>query len=166
LIKLKSDVILNDEIRNVRTICLPVCPEQFIENRKFENEFDKTVAIAGWGKTENGSASDVLMGAHIPYLTNAECTTQYDEIKSKYKTLKANIQEFHMCAGGYNLTNTCSGDSGSPVMHPAQNSKGYTRFFQQGIHSSGLDCDRRIKSPAINARVSKYINWILDHLSD
>lgn len=53
---------------NAGAICLPVTSEQ--RNRDIENQ---TATIAGWGSTENGTKSPVLLSAKIQTFTNDAC---------------------------------------------------------------------------------------------
>lgn len=59
----------------------------------------------GWGITESGSRSDELLKAYIPYLTSVECVARYSQTS-------VNIYSSFMCAGGFNRTESCKGDSG------------------------------------------------------
>lgn len=70
---------------------------------KFEN-FSKFLRkkrryfwFAGWGKTESGKQSDVLLKAYVPYVKNEPCVKRFagDNIP---------IYETYLCAGGKNKT--------------------------------------------------------------
>lgn len=62
---------------NVKTICLPIEEQQFIENQPDE---DKIGTVAGWGRNGKASSkfSDVLMQARVPYIDNDVCNNQFE----------------------------------------------------------------------------------------
>jgi secreted trypsin-like serine protease len=58
------------------------------------------------------------------------------------------------------------GDSGSGLIgNVLDKTKNKDLFFQHGIVSIGVDCSRSEPFPGIYTRVSKYIKWILDNMS-
>lgn len=61
--------------------------------------------LSGWGKTENGIPSQVLMKAFVPYVPRDECAQKFSVINLK-------TYDTYLCAGGANKTDTCNGDSG------------------------------------------------------
>lgn len=88
LIMLKHEAILNKNIRNVETICLPVSSNQMIENIN-ENGGAPNMEIAGWGRTEtNLHASDVLLFAKVPYVSNEECATRLSSFHMRLNSLE------------------------------------------------------------------------------
>ncbi|CRL05909.1 CLUMA_CG019129, isoform A [Clunio marinus] len=162
LIRLSRDVELSKKRINVRTICLPVEESQQIDN--IHDEF-LNLTIAGWGLTENDrKQSDVLIKAKVPYLSNPSCIKIYDIKKRNYSTLKIEIKDSHMCAGGIERVDTCRGDSGSALMGVADLGN-FSRIFQHGIVSMGVKCSQVEPFPGIYTRVSKFITWILDNMT-
>lgn len=59
----------------------------------------------GWGRVESGKQSDVLMKAHVPYISNSQCI-------QRFAPANVRVYETYLCAGGKNKTDTCNGDSG------------------------------------------------------
>lgn len=165
LIKLSRDVELSKRRKHIKTICLPVDESQQIDNLE---EADKILTVAGWGHTEHTrTISDVLLKAFVPYLPNEECGKKYKKVLySSGDTRKVIVvRDIHMCAGGTGRNDTCSGDSGSALMGFATlNNK--PRMFQHGIVSFGIDCQLHISHPGIYTRVSKFVGWILDNISE
>ena len=53
----------------------------------------KTSQVAGWGKTENSSHSDVLLKVQVPFFMSREC-------KLKYPILPIANDDRQICAGG------------------------------------------------------------------
>jgi secreted trypsin-like serine protease len=116
-------------------------------------EPDDPAWIIGWGVTEKGTASQQLLEADVPMRSDAMCggVLAYDT-------------DFHpatmVCAGGGGTANdsdTCSGDSGGPLMVPAT-----PPFSLVGITSWGdVVCNSptkpgvytRLGAPALNAWV-------------
>jgi hypothetical protein len=95
LIKLENEVEFQN-IKHIRTICLPVKPEQAIENLKFDSDNDKTMLIAGWGQTEEKPSSDVLLFAQFTYLNNDECVAKVYDTARRHREFKMIVLESHM----------------------------------------------------------------------
>lgn len=95
LVKLKTYAIRTN---NVDTVCLPVDPKQYLDKVLKEENKVLRLTIAGWGTTENSgrSSSDVLMHAHVPYLTSVECGEKFRQLSTKYKSIRIHIQRNHL----------------------------------------------------------------------
>jgi secreted trypsin-like serine protease len=97
---------------NIKTICLPINTENDIEiiwRDHVRKNMKLKLIIAGFGRIGNGVSSDVLQKAYVPFVTNENCMQRYRETPSTAKI--AILKEF-ICAGGFNRTDTCRGDSG------------------------------------------------------
>lgn len=72
------------------------------------------------------------------------------------------IGEKQICAGVIGK-DSCSGDSGGPIMRlvklPDQKSP---QWFQEGVVSWGQDC--ATDHPGIYTRVTSYMDWILENI--
>lgn len=70
-----------------------------------------------------------------------------------------------LCAGGERGRDTCSGDSGGPLMARLSdaNSQG-AQWYQAGIVAWGVGC--ATNTPAVYTRVSRYLNWILENMDE
>lgn len=113
----------------VQTICLP-------------GPWDlrgKPMVVAGWGATEKGSASNVMMEA-----------PQLEMACGPYNAGKPG----NICAG-YNRSTHCPGDSGGP-MFIFQGGK----YYITGICSATYGC----RPPGIFTRVSYYVSWIRQYV--
>ncbi|CAO1430413.1 unnamed protein product [Diamesa hyperborea] len=142
--------------RNVKTICLPTNENELITKTI---EIDKLI-ISGWGKTEHKKASDVLLFAEIPYLPLDGCKERMKE-----DGIELILYESHICAGGADLKDTCSGDSGGPLAGGIERSKNkLPKMFQFGIVSVGVGCRGQGVSPGIYTNVAYYMKWILDQM--
>lgn len=78
----------------IRPICLPP-PEETV--RVGEN-----VTVAGWGKTEQGTSSQIKQKVVVPIFDRNICTQQF----AKYGL---EIVESQICAGGEKHRDACSG---------------------------------------------------------
>jgi len=75
------------------------------------------------------------------------------------------IGEDQICAGGDRGKDSCAGDSGSALMMETFPTEYDPRYVQIGVVSFGA---RRCASqgvPAVYARVSNYLEWILNSTS-
>lgn len=125
------------------------------------------MTISGWGYTEKSlQISDVLMHALVPYLNQTECITKFNDLRSRISGIDFALTDTHLCAGGYDRRDTCYGDSGGPLTYPADNDAGKPRTFQHGIISAGFQCSVIQPYPGIYTRIDKFMEWILDNLSD
>lgn len=141
LLRLLAIIEFNDSIQ---PICLPLT--SYLQNFSLSK-----ILITGWGITEKGSQSDVLLQALIPVTDNDSC---------ELRSARILLAPSHLCAGG-NMSDSCRGDSGGPAIYPADTLKG-RRFVQFGIVSAGNDCDKTATTNGLYTRVSSYVKWILD----
>mmetsp|Transcript_20443 Transcript_20443/g.33749 ORF Transcript_20443/g.33749 Transcript_20443/m.33749 type:complete len:384 (-) Transcript_20443:308-1459(-) len=110
------------------------------------------LSALGWGTvTEEGLISPALKIAHIPVVSNRQCTR-----RGWYHP--SFVDEKMMCAG-YNAggNSTCYGDNGGPLIF-----SNYKRRVQVGIVSWSEGCGRR-RRPAVFTRLSTYDKWITRH---
>lgn len=146
LIRLKSKV--HNYTSYIQPICLPFDIE--ITGRE-----EKKYQIAGWGKTDfyESGGSPVLQFATVINVPIDECNNlQAKEVR--------NLTEKQLCSEGNRGEDPCKGDSGGPLMEVI--SKG--RIIQVGIVSFGpIPC---ANAPSVYSRVSAYLDWILDHISE
>ncbi|CAL1535735.1 unnamed protein product [Lymnaea stagnalis] len=102
--------------------------------------------VAGWGLTiygNNTSEATILQHVELPLVDQQRC-------QNSYFTGPETINELKLCAGDYYQggRDTCSGDSGGPLMCL---SKG--RYFLYGVTSFGKYCGFRYY-PGVYARVN------------
>lgn len=101
LLRLERSIAYTDF---VRPICLPISPNLRAAT------FDGIVMdVAGWGKTENMSVSDLKLKAAVMGHTIDECRAVY---------MRQNIilEDSQICAGGQEGVDSCRGDSGGPLI--------------------------------------------------
>lgn len=148
-----------EEKKHIRTICLPVNESQQID-LKADNQ---TLIVAGWGQTDTSLVmQDELLKTSVPYLPNEQCNEKYASLKIA-NPIK--ISDNQMCAGGSDQRDSCNGDSGAPLIGFADLDD-VSRMFQYGIVSFGKKCETQTVFPAVYTRISKYLGWILDNITE
>ena len=94
--------------------------------------------VIGWGVTETGSQSATLREAQVPMLADGSCASAWGSYFSSTSMV---------CAGGQS-TDSCSGDSGGPLMVPRSGS-----FELVGVVSWGSSPCGQLGVPGVYARV-------------
>ncbi|XP_055380979.1 phenoloxidase-activating factor 3-like [Condylostylus longicornis] len=141
---------------NVYTICLPT-------NAELRNTVFNTGQLSGWGTTEKGNVSHVLLKGTL------DINTQRPQCEDFYsKTYSIDVNEKLICAAGKNKVDSCKGDSGGPLFQQKQLKIGETKkFLQFGIVAAGpgIECGSVIESGgSIYTNVPRYMKWILDNI--
>lgn len=91
----------------------------------------------------------------MPVVDNARCATEFAG--------QAQVLDTQLCAGGERGIDSCSGDSGGPLMQTARVRT--AQMVQFGIVSFGRStCSAERLAPAVYTRVASYAKWILDRL--
>ncbi|XP_013108340.1 serine protease grass [Stomoxys calcitrans] len=147
LIKLDRKVVFK---KHIKPICLPITPD----SRRFNNQNEDF--IAGWGSTEQGVKSNVLLKATVNSLPLSTCQERFAIDISPKK---------HLCAGDLKTgRDNCRGDSGGPLLQFTKY-KNFKRFIQYGIVASGgTACDLRQAFPGIYTNVLNYLPWITNKI--
>ena len=133
----------------VRPACLP--------KRVDENLAGQRGVAIGWGKTQRKSRNTPqrLQEVLLPIWSHEACDT-----KSNWADT---IQRYYLCAGPKNGDrDTCSGDSGRPLMVRDFKTR---RYILVGATSFGSECASE-NNPGIYARVSFFLDWIYYHTND
>ncbi|XP_073831833.1 transmembrane protease serine 9 [Musca autumnalis] len=105
--------------------------------------------VTGWGVTEDGYSSDLLMTVDVPYIPSDVCRTE-----SAYLDL---VKPGMMCAGYLEgERDACQGDSGGPLV---------CKNAQAGITSWGSGCAQPLK-PGVYTDVAYYKDWILEKVAE
>ncbi|OWR50265.1 seminal fluid protein CSSFP032 [Danaus plexippus plexippus] len=138
---------------SMKPICLPTTPTLLSEQLE-----GLQGVVAGWGTTEDGLQSPVLLSVDLPILTNSQCQSVYHGSLQIYDT--------QLCAGGVVDKDSCGGDSGGPLMYPGRTQSVGVRYVQRGIVSYGSKRCGIGGLPGVYTRVSYYMKWILDNIRD
>lgn len=136
----------------VRPICLPTSNEELRKSYLGQKLF-----VAGWGKTENRSESNIKLKVQIPVKQTSECSTTYSIANVK-------LGPGQMCAGGEKGRDSCRGDSGGPLMTVSKDKNKEDHWFAAGVVSFGPSPCGMENWPGVYTKVSKYVNWIVSKL--
>ncbi|XP_062396187.1 chymotrypsin-like elastase family member 2A [Sardina pilchardus] len=110
--------------------------------------------VTGWGRlSTNGDGSDTLQQALLPVVEYDIC--KHPDWWSFLLTDKM------VCAGGDGTVGSCMGDSGGPLN--CQNSDGIWEVH--GIVSFGAPSCNQVQRPSVFTRVSAYVSWINNIMS-
>ncbi|KAK3909564.1 Serine protease easter [Frankliniella fusca] len=151
LVRLSRDV---DFTEWIQPICVPVSQEQ-----KTKSYVGKKLWVAGWGKTETKSESDVKLKLAVPVVSRSDCASVYSKASVE---LNDNSQ---LCAGGEKGRDSCNGDSGGPLMSVEQLNDGglpKTVWSVSGVVAFGPVKCGMLGWPGVYTRVTHYVPWILD----
>ncbi|XP_068244241.1 phenoloxidase-activating factor 1-like [Palaemon carinicauda] len=140
LIRLDRKVTFN---RLVQPACLP--DAQF-DVESFLNRRNAT--IAGWGSMGEGSKSQVLKSAGVPFVNLDTCQSLYQN----------SFNSDQLCFGGEGGRDSCSGDSGGPIFQASTTGDRTTII---GVSSFRIECGAY---PDIYTKVSSYRSWIVQNL--
>ncbi|XP_055609289.1 CLIP domain-containing serine protease B4-like [Uranotaenia lowii] len=140
LIRMVRDVSFSSYIS---PICLPVAPAE----RNKNNVGTKAVA-AGWGRTETASQSSVKLKVELDI-------TDFNKCASVYRNSQVTLRDTQLCAGGLRGKDTCSGDSGGPLMKRVVGN-----IYLYGIVSFGPNKCGTKDVPGVYTNVPKFIDWI------
>ncbi|XP_072944154.1 uncharacterized protein l(2)k05911 isoform X2 [Epargyreus clarus] len=125
--------------KNIRPVCLPGGSRAYA---------GLIATVIGWGSLREGGAQpSVLQEVSIPVWTNAECRLKYGS------AAPGGIVDHMLCAGKASM-DSCSGDSGGPLMI---NEGG--RWTQVGVVSWGIGCGKG-QYPGVYTRVTAFLPWI------
>lgn len=103
----------------------------------------------------SGNQSEILQTLAVPYVSFKLCQLAYMG--------RENLTEKQMCVGGQMGKDSCTGDSGGPLM-ATHSLDGPPRYFLVGVVSYGpLDCSVT-QTPGVYTNVSAYMGWILDSI--
>jgi trypsin len=107
----------------------------------------------GYGKTysldrrQTADASAILLTGWLKLWSQADCAKAYQDYPGRITTLT-------LCASGREGTDSCTGDSGGPLM-----ARDRVGLVQIGVISWGDGCGK-IGRPGVYVRVDKYLGWI------
>ncbi|XP_054011033.1 transmembrane protease serine 9-like [Hylaeus anthracinus] len=143
LLRLTHDVTFTNY---VKPICLPP-----------NAAFGQKVVVAGWGKTENTSASDVKLKLTLPIADDASC-------RQTYSNARVMLGYGQLCAGGQKGKDSCRGDSGGPLMSLEKDQDGNGKWTAVGVVSFGPSPCGMPGWPGVYTRVADFVPWILSKM--
>uniref|UniRef100_T1ILI1 Peptidase S1 domain-containing protein n=1 Tax=Strigamia maritima TaxID=126957 RepID=T1ILI1_STRMM len=140
LVRLASKVIYTDTI-------VPVC---LAEQGDLTDYTNKTVTVAGWGSLGwRQPTTPILHDVDLSVWSNSKCAEGFN----KHFHTTGHIVDHMICAGDFKK-DSCTGDSGGPLMIQKGN-----QWIQLGIVSWGIQCGST-HLPGVYTRVSQFRNWI------
>lgn len=110
----------------------------------------KKFVVAGWGRTLVSKRSSIKLKVSIPPYDLEAC-------RKLYGTRSIELKDSQLCAGGNYAQDSCSGDSGGPLMSREKGS-----WIAEGIVSFGLGCG--LERPAVYTKVQSFLPWIRSKL--
>ena len=115
--------------------------------------------VAGWGRiseeTTNTTLSSVLRKVHAPIIPINECKRIYP----KYRIITNDKQ---ICAGAINGQDSCTGDSGGPLIVSKSESTDSTKYLYGIVSFGSRKCGNG--KPAVHTNLRYYKDWILKNL--
>lgn len=105
--------------------------------------------VTGWGLTELGANSDLLMTLDVPVIGEQQCI---NDTKLGHLILPGMMCAGYMEGG----KDACSGDSGGPLV---------CQSLLRGVVSWGISCAQP-DLPGVYTEVAYYYDWILDQIQN
>jgi secreted trypsin-like serine protease len=153
--KVKNDIALIRLVHEcdynffVKPICLPLTDQ--LRNTNLDGF---TLTVAGWGRTENTSKSNVKLKVNVNIVPLEACRLVFP---SQYLWTK------QLCAGGVEGKDSCTGDSGGPLMKDITDNHNHY-YYIAGVVSFGTSPCGLEGKPGVYTKVSEYVDWILETL--
>lgn len=97
------------------------------------------------------------MTATLPLVRRSRCEEEFLGHSS--------IGSHQLCAGGVIGTDSCTGDSGGPLMS-ALSVNSPPRYYLMGVVSFGDSQCGNTTSPGVYTKITDYLPWILDHIKE
>lgn len=118
---------------------------------------DKKLVVAGFGLTEAfGDSSEVMLKVSVPLVNETTCA-------AVFRRNQAKIGKTQLCAGGARGQDSCSGDSGGPLMATGRFGPPH---YAVGVVSFGVTRCGTENVPGVYTRVTEYLNWIMDNMRE
>ncbi|XP_012285284.1 serine protease easter-like [Orussus abietinus] len=130
----------------IKPICLPS-----------DESLGPKLVVAGWGKTETKTESNIKLKLTLPLADGAECNRTYGNAGVR-------LGGGQICAGGQRGKDSCRGDSGGPLMSFQRSFDGTGRWAVVGIVSFGPSPCGMQGWPGVYTKVDDYTPWVLRNL--
>ncbi|XP_055903205.1 serine protease easter-like isoform X2 [Eupeodes corollae] len=136
----------------IQPICLPL--KDILKRSTFEGS---VMDVSGWGKTEQGTSSNLKLKAEVPIVPLNDCQRVYSQ-------RSVDLQSSQMCAGGQQGIDSCRGDSGGPLIGLDSSNKMRVYYFLAGVVSFGPTPCGLQGWPGVYTKVSDYVDWIQQNI--
>ncbi|XP_018563884.1 serine protease 7-like isoform X1 [Anoplophora glabripennis] len=140
IIQLKENALLTDYVQ-------PIC---LVDD---DNETPVSYFLSGWGRTENNSYSKVKLFVQISAFNKTKCV-------EKYSSSNIKLKDTQICAGGEDQKDSCSGDSGGPLMISSDDQT----WYAAGIVSFGMGCGMK-GWPGVYTNIAKFLPWLKSEMA-
>ncbi|XP_074105302.1 CLIP domain-containing serine protease HP8-like [Cotesia typhae] len=136
----------------VMPICMPV--GELLE----KNLTGGIAETAGWGifDIDHPKSSVILQTIKLPILETYMCVNAFKN--------QAQVDELQLCVGGKVGQDSCTGDSGGPLMK-VEALNDIPKYYLIGIVSFGAKHCGQSPMPAVYTRLTRYLVWILENIS-
>ncbi|XP_018563878.1 serine protease 7-like [Anoplophora glabripennis] len=104
--------------------------------------------LSGWGKTEKELISKIKLKVEVPSFDKEKC-------KEKYFSRNIILKNTQICAGGEYRKDSCTGDSGGPLMMSTDDGI----WYALGVVSFGMGCGVE-GWPGVYTNIAKFLPWI------
>ncbi|XP_057338091.1 CLIP domain-containing serine protease HP8-like [Microplitis mediator] len=149
LIRLDRPVVYNGFV-------MPICmPAGDLLKKNLTGGIAET---AGWGifDIDHPKSSIVLQTIKLPILETYMCVRSFKN--------QAQIDDMQLCVGGTVGKDSCTGDSGGPLMK-VEALNDIPKYYLIGIVSFGAKHCGQTAMPAVYTRITRYLFWILENIS-
>lgn len=144
LLRLSYDVPFT---KYVKPICLP----------SNSTSLYGSLYVAGWGKTESRSASNIKLKLRLPLVSQDRCDQTYSGAGVR-------LGFGQICAGGQRGKDSCRGDSGGPLMAVEMSPEGFNKWSAIGVVSFGPSPCGMQGWPGVYSKVYEFVPWIVSKL--
>ncbi|KAF5289869.1 hypothetical protein FQR65_LT02003 [Abscondita terminalis] len=137
--------------QSIQPICMPT-------SKDFATtDFTGTsMVVTGFGRTETRGQSNIKLKVEVPIKPKSECVPLY-------KKNGVTLIDTQFCAGGNKGEDSCTGDSGGPLMYLRQTETEYN-WYLYGIVSFGpIQCGAK-DFPGIYTNVNKFMPWVVSNM--
>ncbi|KAI4498470.1 hypothetical protein M0802_006405 [Mischocyttarus mexicanus] len=143
MLRLSRDIESTDYIK---PICLPR-----------SEAFNTQLYVAGWGRTEYNSSSNIKLKLSLPLADKDNCARTYSRVKIR-------LGFGQICAGGNKGKDSCSGDSGGPLVTQVTGPSGVEVWTTVGVVSFGPTPCGMQGWPGVYTRVYDFVPWIMNKI--
>ncbi|KAG7204081.1 hypothetical protein KM043_001932 [Ampulex compressa] len=150
IIRLDKPAVYNGLVR-------PIC---MVKGELLTKNFVGEMAeVAGWGiyDINDPKPSTILQTLKVPIVATEQCAKAFKSY--------TDVGERQLCVGGVVGEDSCGGDSGGPLMKVECPDDSW-RYYFIGVVSFGTKHCGESATPAVYSKVSSYISWILDNMSE
>ena len=131
-----------NDIALLRVSGQPNATRSVMANSNTDASVGEVVLISGFGRTESGAGSDVLLSADTRVISTSQCRQWFSNVDNTQICILDNVGR---------RQNACNGDSGGPLFRTNATQVGLTSFGRGGCPTS---------APAVYTRISAFRSWI------